>query len=114
MSILKKDQSYVLHVLGQDILGRLMLPLGDYKKDDIRTIARSLNLAAADRPESQEICFIEDNNYSGFIEKLSPETGGPVPSLTQRAGYWGPTKASIAIRSVREKGSVSLPLNRIM
>jgi len=75
----KKDQSYVLYVLGQDTLDRLILPLGDYRKDEIRAIARSLNLPAAERPESQEICFIEDKNYFQFIEKLSPVAGAPGP-----------------------------------
>lgn len=80
----KKDQSYFLYVLGQDTLNRLILPLGDYRKEDIRTIARSLNLAAANRPESQEICFIEDRNYFRFIEKLSPVAGehGPILDMT--------------------------------
>ncbi|MDH4230447.1 MAG: tRNA 2-thiouridine(34) synthase MnmA [Nitrospirota bacterium] len=75
----KKDQSYVLYVLGQDTLDRLILPLGDYRKDEIRAIARSLDLPAADRPESQEICFIEDKNYFQFIEKLSLAAGAPGP-----------------------------------
>ena len=100
----KKDQSYVLYVLGQDILGRLMLPLGDYKKDDIRTIARSLNLAAADRPESQEICFIEDNNYSGFIEKLSPETGEPGPILDTKGRVLGTHKGIYCYTIGQRKG----------
>jgi tRNA-specific 2-thiouridylase len=74
-----KDQSYVLYVLGQNTLDRLILPLGDYRKDEIRAIARSLDLPAADRPESQEICFIDDKNYFQFIEKLSPAAGVPGP-----------------------------------
>jgi tRNA-uridine 2-sulfurtransferase len=81
----KKDQSYVLYVLGQDTLDRLLLPLGDYRKEDVRTIARSLDLAAADRPESQEICFIEDKNYFEFIEKLCPVAGEPGP-ISDMAG----------------------------
>ena len=88
----KKDQSYVLYVLGQDTLGRLMLPLGDFKKDDIRTIARSLSLAAADRPESQEICFIEDRNYFRFIEELSPAAGKPGPILDTKGKVLGTHK----------------------
>jgi len=75
----KKDQSYVLYILGQETLDRLVLPLGGYRKEDVRSMARSLNLAAADRPESQEICFIEDKNYFEFIEKLRPGAGEPGP-----------------------------------
>ncbi len=76
----RKDQSYVLYVLGQDVLHRLVLPLGEKRKDEVREIARALDLPAAKRPESQEICFIEDKNYCRFIDHLMPEgrDGGPI------------------------------------
>lgn len=78
----KKDQSYVLYVLGREQLDRLLLPLGDLTKDEVRKMARTLNLPAADRPESQEICFVEDNDYSAFIGKLAPETIRPGPIVS--------------------------------
>jgi len=81
----KKDQSYVLYVLSPDELERLVLPLGNFKKTDVREIARSLRLPAAERPESQEICFIADNDYSGFIENLSPAACRPGP-IMDKAG----------------------------
>ena len=77
----KKDQSYVLYVLKKDQLERLVLPLGEYTKDQIREIARSIGLHAAERPESQEICFIEDNDYCRFLETLSPEVLQPGPVI---------------------------------
>ncbi|MEW6416793.1 MAG: tRNA 2-thiouridine(34) synthase MnmA [Nitrospirota bacterium] len=77
----KKDQSYVLYVLTQNELKRLILPLGNYKKDEVRKIAQKLGLPAANRPESQEICFIEERNYFKFIERLSPVSGKPGPIL---------------------------------
>jgi tRNA-specific 2-thiouridylase len=77
----KKDQSYVLYVLGKEQLQRLRLPLGDYTKEQVRKIARSLGLTAADRPESQEICFIEDNDYCRFLETLSPAATRPGPII---------------------------------
>jgi len=73
----KKDQSYVLYILSQDVLERLILPLGCYKKEEARKIAQGLGLPAAERSESQEICFIEGRNYFKFIERLSPVTGKP-------------------------------------
>jgi tRNA-uridine 2-sulfurtransferase len=85
----KKDQSYVLYALGQETLDRLVLPLGDYRKEDVRTIARSLSLPAADRPESQEICFIEYKNYFEFIEKLWPTAGEPGPILDMEGKVLG-------------------------
>jgi len=77
----KKDQSYVLYVLDKEQLERLWLPLGDYTKEQVRKIARSLGLAAAERPESQEICFIEDNDYCRFLETLSPAVMQPGPII---------------------------------
>ena len=79
----KKDQSYVLYILRQEELKRLILPLGYYRKDEVRRIACELNLLTAERTESQEICFIEGRNYFKFIERLSPVTGktGPVVDM---------------------------------
>jgi tRNA-specific 2-thiouridylase len=74
----KKDQSYVLYVLRQEELGRLKLPLGEKTKDKVREIAKRLNLPAAKRPESQEICFIEDKNYFKFLENLAEHNEGDV------------------------------------
>ena len=64
----KKDQSYMLWRVGEDILGALVLPLCDLEKSDIREEAREMSLSAADRAESQEICFIPDNDYASYIE----------------------------------------------
>jgi tRNA-specific 2-thiouridylase len=64
----KKDQSYVLYVLRQEELNALILPLGEKTKEEVRKIAKTLNLPAAERPESQEICFIEDKNYFRFLD----------------------------------------------
>ena len=75
----KKDQSYVLYILTQDILRRLILPLGDYTKNAVREIAEKLGLAAAKRAESQEICFIQERNYLTFIQKISPMEREPGP-----------------------------------
>ncbi|MHB8882019.1 MAG: tRNA 2-thiouridine(34) synthase MnmA [Thermodesulfovibrionales bacterium] len=75
----KKDQSYVLYALSGSELKSLVLPLGEFRKPAVREIARGLGLEAADRPESQEICFIEDDDYAGFLEKLTPELTIPGP-----------------------------------
>lgn len=65
---LAKDQSYMLWRLPEEILCRLILPLGDMTKEQIRTEARLLGIAAADRADSQEICFIPDGDYASYIE----------------------------------------------
>jgi tRNA-specific 2-thiouridylase len=72
----RKDQSYVLYGLTQNELKRLILPLGAYRKEHIRTIAEELHLPAR-KSESQEICFIENSTYCNFIEKLSPVAKKP-------------------------------------
>jgi tRNA-specific 2-thiouridylase len=63
----KKDQSYVLYMLSQNILKRLLLPLGALKKAETKAVAHLLNLSCAQRPESQEICFIPRGDYAAFI-----------------------------------------------
>jgi len=75
----KKDQSYVLYVLTQDMLKKLILPLGDHTKNAVRGIAEKLNLAAAKRAESQEICFIQERNYLTFIQRISQVEREPGP-----------------------------------
>ncbi len=82
----KKDQSYVLYVLRPGELSRLILPLGEKRKDEVREIARLLDLPAAKRPESQEICFVDDKNYCRFIDKLLPEERGPGPLIHVDSG----------------------------
>lgn len=69
----KKDQSYVLYTLSQDILPYLKFPLGDYRKDEVRQITARAGLPVAGKKESQEICFIPDNDYHRFLLKSVPQ-----------------------------------------
>ena len=64
-----KDQTYVLYNLTQDQLKHILMPLGSYTKDEIRKIAEENNLCNSKKSDSQEICFVEDNNYAKFIEE---------------------------------------------
>ena len=63
-----KDQSYVLYSLRREWLSRLMFPLGTLTKDEVRELAHGEALPNADKPDSQDICFIPDGNYTSFIE----------------------------------------------
>lgn len=65
----KKDQTYALYKLTQEQLKYVLMPLGDYEKSDIRKIAEENGLVNANRRDSQEICFVEDNDYVKFIEE---------------------------------------------
>lgn len=67
-----KDQSYVLYHLGQSELSRLLLPLGEHAKSHVREMSAERGLVTADKPDSQEICFIPNNNYRTFLETVSP------------------------------------------
>jgi tRNA-uridine 2-sulfurtransferase len=66
---LQKDQSYFLWELTQDQLSRSMFPLGEMSKPEVREVAREHQLAVAEKAESQEICFVPDGNYAGFIDR---------------------------------------------
>ena len=68
-----KDQTYALYNLTQDQLAHTLMPAGDYEKSQIREIGRKLGLPVADKPDSQEICFIPDNDYAGFIDRQAGE-----------------------------------------
>lgn len=64
-----KDQTYFLYRLTQDQLSKILFPIGDMEKDRVREIAKENDLFVADKEDSQEVCFIEDNDYVGFIER---------------------------------------------
>lgn len=63
----KKDQTYALYNLTQEQLSHTLMPIGAYTKDRVRELARELGLTVASKPDSQEICFVEDNDYGRFI-----------------------------------------------
>jgi len=67
-----KDQSYFLFDLDQRQLARARFPLGELRKDEVRARARALGLATAEKPESQEICFVPDGDYAAVVEALRP------------------------------------------
>jgi tRNA-specific 2-thiouridylase len=64
-----KDQSYVLHMLGQAHLAQVLFPIGDYTKSEVRELARAYNLPVAAKQESQDLCFLKDNDYRGFLRR---------------------------------------------
>lgn len=64
-----KDQSYVLFGLDRNLLEHVLFPVGGYDKREIRDIARQASLRVAEKPDSQEICFVPDHDYAGFIRR---------------------------------------------
>ncbi len=64
-----KDQSYVLFGVQRDILRRVLLPVGDFQKEQIRDLARHVGMRVADKQDSQEICFVADGDYAAFVRR---------------------------------------------
>lgn len=65
----EKDQTYMLYRLSQEQLSSTLMPLGKYSKDEVREIAVKAGIPVAEKPDSQEICFVPDDDYAGFIEE---------------------------------------------
>ncbi len=86
----KKDQSYVLWNIPKDLIQYVLFPLGDFeKKEQIREIARNRNLKVANKPDSEDICFVPDGNYKRFLEEnssLKPKIGNIVNSKGENLG----------------------------
>lgn len=81
-----KDQTYALYNLTQEQLARTLMPVGEYTKDEIRNIAREAGLGVAHKPDSQDICFIPDNDYAAFLEKEAGERVPGIGSFVTRDG----------------------------
>ncbi len=79
-----KDQSYVLSVLDQARLRRVLFPVGEHMKSDLRAMARDRNLPVADKDESMDLCFVADNNYRRFLADWGDDrnTAGPILTTT--------------------------------
>lgn len=78
-----KDQSYVLHVLNQAQLAHTLLPLGEFTKPEIRQMARDFGLPVAERPDSQDLCFLAGQDYREVLQRLAPESAAPGPVVTR-------------------------------
>jgi len=72
-----KDQSYMLHTLQQSHLGRILFPLGEMEKRATRQLARDFSLPVAEKPDSQEICFVAGKNYKEFLRRYVGEIERP-------------------------------------
>jgi tRNA-specific 2-thiouridylase len=79
----EKDQSYMLHMLTQSDLARLRFPIGGFTKTEVRAMAAARGLASADRPESQDICFVPGGDYRNLLRDERPASLQPGPILDQ-------------------------------
>jgi len=85
----RKDQSYVLYGLCQDELARARFPLGDLDKEEVRRLAREAGLSVADKPESQEICFVPSGDYRDLVREGRPDAFEPGEIVDENGGVLG-------------------------
>ena len=84
-----KDQSYVLSVMGQEQLSKTLFPVGEYPKAEVRRIASELGLDAANRKDSQDLCFLGNNDYRDFLRTYAPEVMVKGPIVTSSGDVLG-------------------------
>lgn len=85
-SAARKDQSYFLFGLSQEQLACAVFPVGALEKAEVRRIAAQKQLPVADKPESQELCFVPDDDYAGFLERREPEAARATGSIVDGEG----------------------------
>lgn len=100
----EKDQTYALYNLTQHQLSHTLMPVGDFHKDEIREMAKKINLRIASKPDSQEICFIPDKDYAKFIEEYTGEDSKPGNFITTDGKVIGKHKGIIHYTIGQRKG----------
>lgn len=86
---LSKDQTYALYNMTQNHIRHTLMPLGDFHKTETRRLAAELGLTVAHKPDSQEICFVTDNNYRGFLQDKAGDKIKPGPFLDTKGNVLG-------------------------
>jgi tRNA-specific 2-thiouridylase len=99
-----KDQTYALYNLTQDQLKRTLMPVGDYAKDQIREIARQAGLPVASKGDSQDICFVPDHDYAGFIERETGQAAVPGNFVDEQGNILGTHRGIIHYTVGQRKG----------
>ena len=99
-----KDQSYVLHTLDQEQLSYLMFPLGRLRKTQVRELARGFGLPVAEKPESQDICFVGKGQYAEFVRRRRDGLTEPGPIVTSGGDVLGEHRGLIHYTVGQRKG----------
>jgi tRNA-specific 2-thiouridylase len=102
-----KDQSYVLYVMTQERLGAALMPLGGFSKSDTRNMAAEMGLSVANKPESQDICFVPFKRYTEFIERYAPEVLQPGPIVDQSGTVLGEHRG-VALHTIGQRRGLGL------
>ncbi len=104
----KKDQTYVLFNLDQNQLAHTLMPVGDYEKDEIRKIAENIGLPVAHKSDSQDICFVPDHDYVGFIERETGKACVPGDFVDEAGNVLGKHKG-IEHYTIGQRKGLNLP-----
>jgi tRNA-specific 2-thiouridylase len=105
-----KDQSYFLYTLTQEQLAHLIFPIGNLKKSEVRRLAAEWKLPVAEKPESQEICFVPDRDYGRFLQSRMPAKPHPGPILDTEGRVLGKHEGIIHFTIGQRRGmGISAP-----
>lgn len=107
----KKDQTYMLYNFTQDQLSHTLMPCGSYTKDKIREIAKEIGLAVHNKKDSEEICFVPDNNHGRFIENNSTKKVEPGNFVDENGNVLGRHKG-IVYYTIGQRKGLGLALGR--
>ena len=107
----RKDQTYALYSLTQEQLSRTLMPVGEYSKEQIRQIAGEIGLNVASKPDSQEICFIPDHDYGGFIRDYTGRSMEPGNFVNLKGNILGRHKG-ICHYTVGQRKGLNLSMGR--
>jgi tRNA-specific 2-thiouridylase len=100
----RKDQTYVLYTMTQEQLHHSLFPVGDLTKEEVRHIAEQLGLPVSGKAESQEICFIPDNNYPEFLKEYTGITPRPGPIIDREGNVLGEHRGIVSYTIGQRKG----------
>ncbi len=107
----RKDQTYVLQNLTQDALAHTLFPIGAMEKPEVRRLAAKYGFVTAEKPDSQEICFVYDNDYGRFLQERVPEAIVPGPILNTRGEVIGEHKG-LPLYTVGQRKGLGLTTTR--
>lgn len=108
----KKDQSYFLSLVDPNMVEKCIFPLGDYTKDQVREIADELHLPVAQKKDSQEICFIPNDDYKTFLHQVLPETAFKKGKILDSFGKQLGTHDSIMNYTIGQRKGLGVSLGK--
>ena len=104
-----KDQTYALYGMTQEQLAHTLFPLGEYRKSEVREMAARFGLDVASKPDSQEICFVPNNDYRQFLRQNAPESRRPGDIVDLDGNAWPPRGSSLYTIGQRKGLGISSP-----